>query len=150
MWGFEIPMSDDTPNEVAQAPDVETGIEDRDKTPSQGVSVEGARPSGDWQMPTPIFRQTSGYLPEGFEKHYGTAEQVPSVADADLEVPTPEVVNEETPEVALAVPSTAAIDIEPQPDVIAELDLVQETAVTTDLPIIKKSGVGRIILTILH
>ncbi len=141
-------MSDDTPNGVAQAPNVETGIEDLDKTPSQGVSPNEAETSGGWQMPTPVFRQTSGYLPEGFEKQFGMAEQAQPVGEANTETPAPVPIEELPAEVELPAPASAALDIEPQPDVIAELELVEDIAAPTAPPVNKKGVFGRIILTI--
>jgi hypothetical protein len=35
-----------------------------------------------WQMPEPVFQQTSGYLPEGFEKRYPAATAVNDSAPA--------------------------------------------------------------------
>ncbi len=36
------------------------------------TAPNSAKPDG-WQMPEPVFRQTSGRLPGGFEKNYGVA-----------------------------------------------------------------------------
>ncbi len=155
-------MSDDTPNGIAKAPNGEIGIDDDlDNTHSQGISPNETT-AGGWQMPAPVFRQTSGYLPEGFEKQFGIAEQAQPVGEAiaeatteaSIEVTAPEIEAIEPtepvePEAKVSPPSVSAIDIEPQPDVIAELELDEEMPVSSAPPVKKKSTVGRIILTIL-
>lgn len=142
-------MSDDTPNGVAKAPNADIGIdEDLDKTPSQGVAINESAPVG-WQMPIPVFRQTSGYLPEGFEKQFGMAEQAQPVGEVSSDAPTPVPIEQAPTEIEPIAPAPATIDIEPQPDLIAELELVEEVPAAAAPPVKKKSVVGRIVLTIL-
>lgn len=56
-------------------------------------------PKGEWKMPEPIFRQTSGKLPEGFEKK--VFEEGPAAATQTAPTPAP-------------------AEIQPQPDVSEE------------------------------
>ena len=80
-------------------------------TPGSGVHVttqENAlaeNSSGEWRMPEPVYRQTSGYLPQGFEKQFPQNSHEPDT------VPMP--------------PGGAAPDapaaVEPQPDLIEVL-----------------------------
>ncbi len=143
-------MGDDTPNGVANAPNAETGIDDDlDRTPSQDISANEAA-NGGWQMPDPVFRQTSGYLPEGFEKQFGMAEQAQPVGQATSEAPPSQAIEPTEPaepEVDVSAPAPAAIAIEPQPDVIAELELGEDVPAAAS-SIKKKSTFGRILLTI--
>lgn len=57
-----------------------------------------------WTMPAPVFRQTSGYLPQGFEKRFpgnAAAESLPAGGEPGDQVPE-------------------AADIQPQPDISEE------------------------------
>lgn len=58
------------------------------------------KPSGDWRMPEPEFRQSSGYLPQGFEKR-----------------------------LAPVSPAVPAVAVEPQPD-IAEVFTAEPETIT--------------------
>jgi hypothetical protein len=62
---------------------------------------------GEWRMPEPVYRQTSGYLPQGFEKQFPASTPQPA---AQVAAP-PGVVLGEAP----------AADVEPQPDIIEVL-----------------------------
>lgn len=42
-----------------------------------------AAPNGGWQMPEPKFQQTSGYLPQGYEKQFGAAAAPASAPEAE-------------------------------------------------------------------
>ncbi len=157
-------MNDETPTNPA-VPD-----EDLNTTPPQGIQVEDEKKAQAWKMPEPVFQQTSGYLPEGFEKRYGAdsddplltelepteaepnkAEEVPSdvgpeTADAPVEpqvTDLKESVDEDVPPTPVVVP--ANVDVEPQPDLIAELEAEPEPQPVTAITPKKKSAVGRII-----
>lgn len=58
--------------------------------------------SGGWKMPKPVFRKTSGYLPQGFAEKYPQAE-VRENGDEVNPAPTEEPVG--------------PVDVEPQPDI---------------------------------
>lgn len=157
-------MNDETPTNPV-VPE-----EDLDTTPPQGVQVENEKRTSEWKMPEPVFRQTSGYLPQGFEKKYGAPTDNPVSDEAVTTEPattepadepsavSPEPVDVlEEPKVAAAtgsseeaVPPTpvatpADVAVEPQPDLIAELEAVPEPQPVTTITAKKKSGVGRII-----
>jgi hypothetical protein len=51
------------------------------------ATAPGSQEPAEWQMPEPVFRQTSGKLPQGFEKNYGTA--VASAPEATSENDSP-------------------------------------------------------------
>jgi hypothetical protein len=53
-------------NNVPQAPP------DDDRTPTQEDAAP-VRKGGDWVMPEPVFRKSSGYLPKGFEQRVRAA-----------------------------------------------------------------------------
>jgi hypothetical protein len=94
----------------------------------------------EWKMPEPVFRQTSGYLPQGFEKRYpvSTADAPPSAPPPPVDpflqtfVGTPGISardlanGPETP-AAPAAPVGPGAAIEPQPE-LAEALLPEETA----------------------
>ena len=66
-----------------------------------------AEKPAEWQMPEPVYRQTSGYLPQGFEKQFPQNEVQSPLAVATAPAP-------------VATDSTAAT-VEPQPDLIEVL-----------------------------
>ncbi len=157
-------MNDKTPTNPVEPE------EDLDTTPPQGVQLENEKRTSDWKMPEPVFRQTSGYLPQGFEKKYGAPTDDPvsdeavttetaatePVEEPSAERPEPVDVPEE-PKIATAtespeepvqpapVATQAEVAVEPQPDLIAELEAVSEPQPVTTVTAKKKSAVGRII-----
>jgi len=79
--------------------------EERDANdPANDVHITTAQPAGppasDWKMPEPVFRQTSGHLPQGFEKQFPVSAAAPEMASPDAPV--------------------AAVAVEPQPYVSEE------------------------------
>ena len=89
--------------------------------------------SGGWKMPKPVFRKTSGYLPQGFAEKYPQAEvrengdEVSSVAQSEQPV--------------------GHVDVEPQPDIHEShpgLDVPTETVKP-----VKKGGAAKVFFTIL-
>ncbi|MGH9946332.1 MAG: hypothetical protein ACRD6X_03960 [Pyrinomonadaceae bacterium] len=118
-------MSDE-PENIQPANNVE---EDFNTTPpNPPANAAGSA----WSMPEPVFRKTSGYLPQGFEKKY-SQEEVKQVVDDDISTASIE-------------PPVEVPDIEPQPDIVEHTD---EFPVMTAAPVAKKSGSGRIVFTIL-
>jgi hypothetical protein len=75
---------------------------------SESVDVEAAKPPAQWKMPEPVFRQSSGFLPQGFEKRYPAAAKPATDAAG-----TPGAA---TPASAPAAPVPDAADIQPQPE----------------------------------
>jgi hypothetical protein len=70
-------------------PQTEPVSDDVNTTPPNPAMVDGK--SG-WKMPDPVFRKTSGYLPQGFEKRFSQDEIKDSTDDNDstAEMPVPE------------------------------------------------------------
>jgi hypothetical protein len=71
---------------------------------SENVEVPAAAP-GHWIMPKPVFRQSSGYLPQGFERQYGRSDGATATATAAAAA------------VATEGPSVQEVEVLPQPDV---------------------------------
>ena len=81
-------------------PQPEPTQDDVNTTPPHPQMADGK--SG-WTMPTPVFRKTSGYLPQGFEKRFSQDElKAQDDNDSTAEMPAPELSG----------------DIEPQPEVV--------------------------------
>ena len=80
-------------------PQTEPTQDDVNTTPPNPPANDGK--SG-WSMPEPVFRKTSGYLPQGFEKRF-SQDEIRSTADNDstAEMPAPEL----------------GASIEPQPEI---------------------------------
>ena len=75
--------------------------EDELSTTPPNPALETDEDTG-WKMPKPVFRKTSGYLPQGFAKNPAEAEGRENVDDDSAATST------EKP--------SGAVDIEPQPD----------------------------------
>jgi len=73
---------------------------------NENVEMPATAP-GQWVMPTPVFRESSGYLPQGFEKLYGQSDGSAATATAAA--------------VATEAPSAEEVEILPQPDVSEEV-----------------------------
>ncbi len=127
-----------------------------------------------WQMPQPVFRQSSGYLPEGYldqiAEFEAAAEAVtdqpnsdsPAAASAAAPVPTSEwsepddvpapppddderlVVDEDF----TPIPIDDSADVEPQPDVSEEI-AVDNLAAAGAVPAPDRSGAARVIAFLL-
>jgi len=86
---------------------------------------------GGWSMPEPIFKKTSGYLPQGYEKKFSQDEIKTEVDDdtstASMERPV------------------GLTDVEPQPEIA---EIVAETPVATTDPQPKKSGAAKVIFSL--
>ena len=97
-----------------------TGMnEDLDTTPPNPASEAIPAPTaaqpqlGKWEMPKPVFRQTSGQLPENFEKRYGRS-------DDPAATPAPEMESgPELPPVVEEQPELAEVLI-PEPEIAIE------------------------------
>lgn len=74
---------------------------------SENVEVPAATP-GQWVMPKPVFRESSGYLPRGFEKLYGQAADGSAATAVAAAVTTEE-------------PAADEVEVLPQPDLAEEV-----------------------------
>lgn len=117
----------------------EDGAEELDTTPTQAAEPKASAAGGAWSMPEPVFKKTSGYLPQGFNKEFTPAPRKGN-EDTTVEQPKPDI---SQPQAAEHVP-----DVEPQPDVIEDGSL--ESAISSPPPRPQKKGiVGRILMILL-
>ena len=115
-------MSDELLNQAEQAPQ-----EDVNTTPPNPAQTDG---KGSWSMPEPVFRKTSGYLPQGFEKKFSQDE---IKAEVDDDAPT--------------APPVEMTDVEPQPEIS---EMIEETpASAAPQPPAKKGGAMKLVFTVL-
>lgn len=98
---------------------------------NENVEVPAATP-GQWVMPKPVFRESSGYLPRGFEKIYGQSDGAAATAVAAA--------------VAEEEPSAQEVAVMPQPDVTEE---VTYTEPEPPAPVKQRSTAMRITFVIL-
>ncbi|MBX3288878.1 MAG: hypothetical protein KF855_05975 [Acidobacteria bacterium] len=114
-----------------------TGVnEDLDTTPPNPANEAipapfAAQPKqGKWEMPKPVFRQTSGQLPENFEKRYGRVDEAAPEPTPSMDAVSEPPVVEEQPELAEV--------LIPEPEVTAEAKPAEE----------KKSGSAGMLFTL--
>ena len=88
-------MSDELLNQPNQIP--EDDVNTTPPNPGQNSAKSG------WSMPEPVFRKTSGYLPQGFEKKF-SQDEVKSDVDDD------------TSTASMSRPNELS-DVEPQPEI---------------------------------
>jgi hypothetical protein len=100
----------------------------------EDVNTTPPNPSSGWKMPEPVFRKTSGYLPQGFEKKFPQEPASMGTADDPSPVSTP--------------PPEDPIPVEPQPDIAEQVDFVSDEEIATSTTEPKKGSFGRIILII--
>jgi hypothetical protein len=93
----------------------EPGREPANAAPNTSENIEVARekPSGGWEMPKPVFQQSTGYLPQGFQDRFPDsgpqkADGAPIAASAPAVSPPPQIEISESP------------DIQPQPELIED------------------------------
>jgi len=98
---------------------------------NENVEVPVATPA-QWVMPTPVFRESSGYLPQGFEKLYGQSDGSAATAVAAA--------------VAVETPSADEVEVQPQPDVSEEVIYAEPEP---PAPVKTRSTTMRIILLVL-
>lgn len=111
--------------------DEQTPASSPDEAPpvtSENVEVPAAAP-GQWVMQQPVFRQSSGYLPQGYEKLYGQSDGSAATA------------------VAAAVATEAPpAEVMPQPDVAEEVTYAEPEP---PAPVKTRSTAMRITLLVL-
>jgi hypothetical protein len=98
------------------------------------VNTTPPNPSSGWKMPDPVFRKTSGYLPQGFEKKFP---QEQAAKGADVDFSTASIAEPESP-----------IPVEPQPDISEQVDFGATAGTETVAAKPKKGSAGRIVLII--
>lgn len=95
---------------------------------SESVDLEEDKKA--WRMPEPVFRQSTGHLPRGFQKQFPgnedeTAEPTSAASSANVNGAGAAA---SAPAPAPAVPSEPASEIQPQPDIIEDTAPEQEPA----------------------
>lgn len=117
---------------------------DEPDTVPQNSAAAAAKAPGQWVMPEPVFRKTSGVLPQGFAERYAHL--------AALDAPTEEPSSKDGASAeSAAQPSADApepVQVEAQPDLselVAEEPVSQPAAVETK----KKSTAARLVLSLL-
>lgn len=114
--------------------DEQTPASSPDEAPpvtSENVEVPAAEP-GQWVMQKPVFRQSSGYLPQGYEKLYGQSDGSTATAVAAA--------------VATETPAAEEVEILPQPDVSEEVTYAEPEP---PAPVKTRSTAMRITLLVL-
>ena len=99
-------------------------------TASEADTIQPNAPEskGGWQMPEPKFQQTSGYLPQGYLEKMGLDGESAGDPSAPSAVPVAET-------------SPASADVEPQPDISAQLE-AGPTVVAPTVPALKERSTG--------
>ena len=108
---------------------------------SESIQVPGERPPGAWEMPKPIFQQSTGYLPRGFQDRLADAAPqgaagIPMQPGASAVPPPPAVEISNSP------------DIQPQPN-LAEDFIIDEPVLAAAPPKKKRSPAAQLILVLL-
>ena len=106
---------------------------DEDRTPTQEDAPAPPKPN-EWTMPEPVFRKSSGYLPQGFAERLRPADEAGGQADPEGAAP--------------ASPAAAEMPIAAQPDVD---DAAAEAPPPVEIEPVpkKKRGILRVLLMIL-
>ncbi len=122
-------MSEQANNESTAATQAAEDLNTTPPNPSQAAGDTG------WKMPEPVFRKTSGYLPQGFEKNYSQGEIKESVDD-------------DTSTASMPRPTDLA-DVKPQPKITDtyEIGIPANEESTSAEP--KKGGAAKVVFTII-
>ena len=116
-------MNDDRTGGAATASEADT------------IQPNASENKGGWQMPEPKFRQTSGYLPQGYLEKAGMDGGI-----AGDEAAPAAPVGEEPP---------AQADIEPQPDISEQLEAGPTVAVPSTSTVKERSTGARVAMIVL-
>ena len=120
---------------------------------SENIEVPKEKVSGGWQMPDPVFRQTSGYLPQGFEKRFPVMDPQADisteepVADTPLAQPGLQSTGA-APATAPAIGISESPDVQPQPE-LADVLIPDEPQGAAGPAVKKRSAAASIALTLL-
>lgn len=125
-------MNDEQPQEIQPS------------EPNEKIAAPPAPPQpGKWQMPKPVFKKTSGYLPQGFEKAAGFGQGAPKANSAPAPAPSPAPAADGVPD----VPSTG-VPVGEQPDFLDEFDHEEEMVSVAPEPAKRSSSAFRIFLAV--
>jgi hypothetical protein len=110
---------------------------------SESLEVPREKPPGAWEMPKPVFKQSTGYLPQGFQDRFPNVDaevagNVRAAADpAPVSAPLPPPIEiSESP------------DIQPQPDLTEDFT-VDQTVTPPTAAKKKRSPAAQIIMVLL-
>jgi hypothetical protein len=102
-------------------------VDEMNTTPPNPPQSSG----GGWSMPDPIFKKTSGYLPQGYEKKF-SQEEIKTEVDDDTST--------------ASMPRPVGLtDVEPQPEIA---EIVADTPVVAAEPQPKKSGAAKVVFSL--
>ena len=107
-------------------PQAQPNEDDVNTTPPNPPAKDGR--SG-WSMPEPVFRKTSGYLPQGYENRFPQGDAKDD-SNSTAEMPAPEI----------------AADVEPQPEIA---DHPEKTVAANGAVAAPKKGSGLKVLLII-
>lgn len=119
-------VSDELINEPQPSPEEE----DVNTTPPNPAQSSG---EAGWTMPDPVFRKTSGYLPQGYEKKFSQEEIKSEVDDDSSTASMPRPVG------------LTDVDVEPQPEIA---DHHEEPVATATPPTAKKGGAMKVVFSL--
>ena len=114
----------------------ELPISEAETTPPNPANTAVPSPNHGWQMPTPKFQQSSGYLPQGYLEKLGFEATPQPESSGAAAAP------------AMAPQAATAPDVEPQPDLSDQLAEPQ-IAAATKAPVKERSAGSRIFLIVL-
>jgi hypothetical protein len=111
---------------------------------SESIDMPSDRPAQSWSMPEPVFQQSTGHLPQGYQSKFTAAEAASGPAQAKT-APAPQA---EPPPQPLEISETP--DITPQPNISEEFVFDEAAAPPAPKPAAAKgtSG-GRVIFVVL-
>jgi hypothetical protein len=116
---------------AAEAPVEQPEADEHTTAPDQPQPQ--APPAKKWEMPKPVFQQTSGYLPQGFIKDIQAASDLDGAAASDGAAPA-------AASPGISAPAVAAAAVEPQPDLSEQL-IPEEPANEAPAAAPKKAGI---------
>src|SRR5262250_1939157 len=136
----------------------EPGNEPANGTPNTSEDIEVPKEkeaAGGWRMPEPVFRKSSGYLPQGFEKRFS---EMDPQADISTEEPVSDIPAAQpgaghfsgaasAPAAAPAAAIPESRDVQPQPE-LSDLPSDPPNAAAPP-PVKARSGTASIALTLL-
>lgn len=112
--------------------------------------------ANEWKMPEPVFRQTSGYLPRGFQKRFPTSDADTAAATAPPPPPSVDPFTQtfvgtagmSVGELAKEESATPVAEVKPQPDV-AEVALPDDEPAEPSPAKTQRSQTARIVIAVL-
>ncbi len=125
-------MNDEQPQEIQSS------------EPNEKIEAPPAPPPpGKWQMPKPVFKKTSGYLPQGFEKSAGFGQSSTNAGSAQAPAPAAAPAAD-----GIADVPPASVPVGEQPDFLDEFDLDDEMISVAPEPAKRSSSAFRIFLAV--